>query len=235
MEPAGEIHYGRGSYQNISTFYEIDPNRTYISHDPDNWANRRMPGGSEILQAITSASVMLLFIRHADRIKIGCMTGGLGALAATNREHVWRSAAYYPMTQLIKYARGLSLMPSVVCDTYDIPGYATSDFHQYDTHQDVPYIESAAAYDGNKGELNVFVINRNWEKDTALELDVRGFEGYTFKEQIQLYSDDIDAANSYEEPNVIIPSTSSTARFEKGKVSTIVRKLSWNVFRFEKQ
>jgi alpha-L-arabinofuranosidase len=235
MEPAGEIHYGRGSYQNISTFYEIDPNRTYISHDPDNWANRRMPGGSEILQAITSASVMLLFIRHADRIKIGCETGGLGALAATNREHVWRSAVYYPMTQLIKYAHGVSLMPAVDCATYDIPGYATSDFHQYDTHQGVPYIESAAAYDESNGELNVFVINRNWEKDTALELDVRGFEGYTFKEQIQLYTDDINAANSYEEPNIIIPSTSSTARFKKGKVSTIVRKLSWNVFRFEKQ
>ncbi|MBN2239510.1 MAG: hypothetical protein JW712_07035 [Dehalococcoidales bacterium] len=235
-EPVKDIHYGRGSYQNVSTFYEFNPERTYVRHDPDNWETRNGPrGGSEILQALTSASVMLLFMRYADRIKIGCMTGGLNALAATNREHVWRSAAYYPMTQLIRYAHGVSLMPSVDCDTYDIPGYATSDFHQYDTHKEVPYIESAAAFDENNGELNIFVINRNWEQDTELELDIIGFKEYDFIEQIEMYTNDIDAANSYEDPEVIIPSVNSSAVFENGKVSAAVKKLSWNVFRFGKK
>jgi len=236
MEPVKEIHHGRGANQNINGFYEFDPARTYVHHDPDNWESRKMPGGSfEILQALTSASIMLLFLRHADRIKIGCMTGGLNALAATSREHVWKSVAYYPMTQLIKYARGVSLLPSVLCDTYDIPGYATSDSHQYDTHNGVPYIESAAAFDEGKGELTVFVINRNWEKDTSLELDVQGFKGYTFKEHMQLSTDDINAANSYENPNVIVPTVNAAARFAQGKVTTVVKKLSWNVFRFSKQ
>jgi alpha-N-arabinofuranosidase len=191
--------------------------------------------GGDILRALTSASTMLLFMRYADRVKIGCMTGGLGALAATSREHVWRSAAYYPFTQLIRYARGVSLMPSVDCDTYDIAGYAMSDWRQYDTHEGVPYIESAAAYDKASEELNVFVINRNWEQDTALELDVRGFEDYEFEEQVQLYADDIDAANSYENPNVVVPSVNSAARFEGGKVTTVAKKLSWNVFRLKKR
>jgi alpha-L-arabinofuranosidase len=235
MEPVKDIHYGRGNYQNISTFYEIDPNHTYVRHDPDNWETRRMPrNGSEILHALTAASTMLLFMRYANRIKIGCMTGGLNALAATNREHVWRSASYYPMTHLIKYAQGVSLMPSVDCDTYDIPGYATSDFHQYDTHTDIPYIESAAAFDQKNGELNIFVINRNWEQDITLELDVRGFEGYAFVEHLELFTEDIDASNSFENPNMIAPSNCSTAQFKNGKVSTTARKLSWNVIRFRK-
>ncbi len=236
MEPAGEIHHGRGSYQNISTFYEFNPNRTYIHHDPDNWGTRTMPRESyEILQALTSASTMLLFMRHADRIKIGCMTGGLNALAASNREHVWRSAAYYPTTHLIKFAQGTSLLPSVDCASYDIPGYATSDFHQYDTHNNVPYIESAAAFDESNGKLTVFVINRNWEEDTLLELDVRGFEGYAFIEQIQLFTDELSAVNSFENPNSIVPSVRSAAEFRDGIISTTARKLSWNVFRFEKR
>ena len=126
-------------------------------------------------------------------------------------------------------------MPSVDCDTYDIPGYASSDWRQYDTHEGVPFIESAAAYDQASGELNVFVINRNWEQDITLELDVRGFEEYGFEEQIQLYSDDIDAANSYEDPDAVVPSVHAAARFEGGKVTTVAKKLSWNVFRFKKR
>jgi len=236
MRPLNKLHYGRGGNVNLTSFFEFDPNKTYVRHDPDNWSTRRMFQHSpDIINALTSASTMLIFMRYADRIKIGCMTGGLNALAATNREHVWRSASYYPMTQLIKYGRGVSLMPSVDCDTYDIPGYAVSDVHQYDTHEGVQYIESAVAYDEVNGELNVFIINRNWEQDTTLELNVHGFEGYDFVEQIQLYTDDINAANSYEDPNVIIPSISFATKFENGKVSTVVKKLSWNVFRFKKQ
>lgn len=235
MEPKSPLHYGRGGCINFSSFESFDPKRTYVRHDPDNWGTMSFPHGSEIINAISSASTILTFLHHADRIKIGCMTGGLGALAAADHDHVWKSASYYPFAQLIQYGRGVSLTPSVSCDTYDIPGYATSDFHQYDTHEGVPYIESAAAYNEAKGELNVFVINRNWEQDTSLELDVSGFEGYDFVEQTQLYSDDINASNSYENPNVIVPSINSDAKFENGKVSTVTKKLSWNMFRFTKK
>jgi alpha-N-arabinofuranosidase len=80
----------------------------------------------------------------------------------------------------------------------------------------------------------VFVINRNWEQDTTLELDIGGFKGYDFIEQIELHTDDLNAANTYENPNVIIPSIRAVDKFEEGKVSTVVKKLSWNVFRFKK-
>ena len=235
MQPASPLHYGRGGRINFSSFENFDPNKTYVYHDPDNWGKMIRPSSLEILDAISSASTILTFLHHADRIKIGCMTGGLEALAATDRDHVWKSASYYPLTQLIKYGQGVSMTPSVSCDTYDIPGYAISDFNQYDTHEGVPYIEAAAAYNEADGELNVFVINRNWEEDTSLELDVSGFKGYDFVEQIQLYSDDINAANSYKNPNVIVPSINSEAKFKDGKVSTVTKKLSWNVFRFTKK
>jgi alpha-N-arabinofuranosidase len=234
MQPARPLHYGWAGNINVNAFYQFDPEATYVRHDPDDWSTRRfrMRGG-DILRALTGASTMLLLMRYADRVKIGCMTGGLGALAATDREHVWRPAAYYPFTQLIRWGRGVSLVPSVDCDTYDIPGYASSDWRQYDTHEGVPYIESAAAYDETNGALTVFVINRNWEQDTTLALDVRGFEGVEFVEHVQLYTDDIDAANSYEDPDAIVPSVNSAAKFEGGKVTAVAKKLSWNVFRFK--
>ncbi len=235
MRPAKGIHYGKGGNLNFSSFNLFKPDATYVLHDPNDWSNRRMyPRGGEIISAVAHASTILTLLRYADRVKIGCMTGGLGALAATDRDHVWRSATYYPYSQLIQYGRGVSMRTSVDCDTYDIPGYAVDDFHQYDTHEGVPYIESAAAFDEANGELNVFVINRNWEQDTSLDLDVSGFAGYGFVEQIELFSDDLEAANSYENPDAIKPVISAAAKFENGKVSTVAKRLSWNVFRFKK-
>ena len=234
MEPSKELHYGRGGRQSATSFYQFDPTKKYVRHDPDNWGQRKMRFKSnEILNALASVSTMLTFLRYADRVKIGCMTGGLGAIASTSREHVWKSASHYAFTDLINYGRGISLMPSVDCDTYDIPGYATSDFHQYDTHEGVPFIDSAAAYDEENGELNVFVINRNWNEDTTLDLDVSGFGALKFIEHKELFSEDMEAENSYENPDNILPGVSSIAKYENGKVKTTVKKLSWNVLRFK--
>ena len=52
------------------------------------------------------------------------------------------------------------------------------DYTQYDTKEGIKYIQSAAAIDEENNELNVFVINRSWETDNTIELDVSGFVGY---------------------------------------------------------
>ncbi|NLN46668.1 MAG: alpha-L-arabinofuranosidase [Clostridiaceae bacterium] len=235
MMPKKEFRYGNGENPNGFVFDLLNPDKHYVRHDPDNWETRRMRArGSQMLQAITMASTMLTMINRADRVKIGCMTGGLGALAATDRENVWHAATRIPYTQLIQLGQGVALKGSVECDTFDVPGYAIDNFRQYDTMEGLPYIETAAALEESTGDLNVFVINRNWEQDTALELDVSGFAGYRFVEQIQLFSDDPEAANTLETPDAIAPSVSTSAVCRDGKVDTTVKKLSWNVFRFKK-
>jgi alpha-N-arabinofuranosidase len=229
-QPLGEILPGRGTVWE----HEFDPNREYIRHDPDNMILRfKMNAG--ILNALSSASTLLVLLRHADRVKIGCMTGGLGAIASTNRDHVWKPAAYYPFTQLMKYGRGVSLQTVVDGDTFDIPGYAVSHQFQYRTHNDIGFIDSAATFDEANGDLNIFVINRDWENDRLLEIDINGFDGYNFVEHTHLYNDDINAANSYENPDVITPSINTDTKFKNGKVSAELKKLSWNVFRLKRQ
>jgi alpha-N-arabinofuranosidase len=187
-----------------------------------------------MLAALTSASTLLTLLRHADRIKIGCMTRGLGTIAATDRDHVWKPGGYYPFTQLMKYGRGVSLQTAVECDTYDIPGYAISHAFQYSDRKGIGFIETAAAYDEDKSELNVFAINRDWENDRPVELDISAFKGYRLVEHIQLFSDDIDAANTFENQDAVIPSVNEDAALKDGTVSANLKKLSWNVFRLKK-
>lgn len=233
----GKIHYGRGPHNIYAMFNSYNPNRKFVRHDPNNMGQGRRYGrmqSYEIMNTIASASTMLTFLNHADRIKIGCMTGGLRALAATDRDNVWRTALYYPFTDLIKYGKGTALQTSVDCDTYDVPAYALDDYTQYDTKEGIKYIQSAAAIDEENNELNVFVINRSWETDNTIELDVSGFVGYQFIEHIQLYTDDIEAQITLENPDAIAPSISKAAKFENGKVTSELKKISWNVFRFKR-
>ena len=197
------------------------------------------PGGSmrrpgDMVGALGNASVLLALLRHADRVQIGCMTGGISTLVASDREHLWKSAGYYPFTQLMRYGQGISLRTAVDCATFEIPGYAVDDNSQYPTKEGVPFIDTAAAVNQEMGELAVFVINRNWESDNTVELDASAFEGWHFVEHIQMYADDIDAANTWENPEAVKPTVNSATVCANGKVTANLKSLSWNVFRFKK-
>ena len=226
------LNYGRGLHGILAPHYTFDKEKKFVRHDPDNMPARIFPGG-DMLYALTSASTMLAFLRHADRVKIGCMTGGLRVLAATDRSNVWKHAAHYPFTQLMRYGRGVSLQVAVRGETFDIPGYAMNDTSQFYTQKDLPFIDTAAAYDADTGALSLFVINRDWEDDHTLEININAFGGYKLIEHIELYSDDMDAKNTYEDEK-IKPSANSDAKLTDGKCTSRVKKLSWNVFRFEK-
>ncbi len=237
IRPGRELRHGYGPHNLYMDHYSF-PTRPYVRHDPNNMVTMGMPPlgrHGDMPGALGNASVLLAFLRHADRVKVGCMTGGLGTLASADREHIWRNAGYYPFTQLMTYGRGVSMRVSVDCDTFDIPGYAIDDNSQYCRHEGLPFIDAAAALDEEKGELSVFVINRNWEASNNVVVDVSGFEGWSLVEHIQLYSDDPEAANTYERPDAIVPTVNKAAAFAGGKASASLKSLSWNVFRFGKR
>jgi alpha-N-arabinofuranosidase len=162
------------------------------------------------------------------------MTGGLHALCSTDHDHVWKSGTYYPYSHLVRYGRGVSLQTAVDCETFDIPSYFIDDGTQYQRREGIPFLDTAAAVDENAGELNIFVINRKWDGDMSVDIDVSGFEGWKFVEHIQMYSDDLSARNSYDDPNVLLPTINKDTTFDNGKLSTNMKRLSWNVFRFTK-
>ena len=235
MRPAGKARLGQNGREHALNFYSFDPARKYVRHDPDDWSTRRMPPSSgEMLHVLGTAGVQLTLLRHADRIRIGCATGGLGDLCMTDREHVWRGAGYYPFTQMIRCAGGISLQPVVRCDTYDVEGYAIDDMNQYAGFENVAYIQSAAALNAAEDELTVFVINADWEDRQELTLDVRGFAGWRFAGHTALHSDDPEVRNTYERPDALIPHPVAGTRFENGLCTAVLPSLSWNVFRFVK-
>lgn len=49
-----------------------------------------------------------------------------------------------------------------------------------------------------------------------------------------MYSEDLTARNTYENPNAVIPTVNRDAKFENGKATVTLKSLSWNVLRFRK-
>lgn len=231
--PLSPLNPGYGPHNMARCHYKFNPDRKYILHDPDNMPERVFPGG-DMLHALTMASTQLAFLRRADRVKIGCMTGGLGALCASNHDHVWKAASHYVFSLMMKYAKGTSLQTAVDCETYDIPGYAIDDNSQYPNKEGVPYVDAATAWDKENDTVSVFVINRNAETDYPVSIDAHAFEGYTFKEHIAMYSEDLEVKNTYENPDALLPKTVKDASFENGILTTRVQPLSWNVLVFQK-
>ena len=186
----------------------------------------------EMLQALGTASTMLVLLRHADRVKIGCATGGLNALCRTDREHAWKGAAHYPFVQLIRWARGVSLQCPVVCETVDVPAYAIDDMNQYGGFTGVKTIQAAAALEEAAEELTVFVINADPEEEQLLTLDLRGFEGWRLLGHLEMAAAHPDDADTWDHPDTILPRENAETRLEKGCLTACLRKESWNVFRF---
>ena len=236
LRPRGEARLGLGGRQTADMFCAFDPERTYVRHDPDDWSTRREPATpNEMLSALGMAGTMLVMLRHADRVRIGCATGGLGCLCRTDREHAWKGASHYPFTQMIRWARGVSLQCQVDCARYDVPGYAIDDMNQYAGFEGVDTVQAAAALDEECGTLTVFAINADLDDAQLLELDARAFEGWTFREHIEMHASSPEIANTYENPNAILPRAVTGTRCEGGVVTAKLEKASWNVLRFEKK
>ena len=234
FRPVQGAHLGLGGRQPAMGFLGMDPKRKYVRHDPDDWSTRRaFPRQGEMPRTLANASVMLVMLRHADRIRIGCATSGLAQLCATDREHTWKSAAYYPMTQLIRHARGVSLQPVVACETFNVAGYAIDDMNQYGDFEGVPCIQAAAALNEEAGEMTVFVINADVADCHELSLDVTAFAGWAFREHSALYTEDPDACNDVDHPDAIVPRKIGATRCEAGQLTAVLQPLSWNMFRFE--
>ena len=233
IRPNSPLHPGYGYHNMVEAHYRFDPEKKYVLHDPDNMTERFRPGG-DLLQMLSMVSIQLAFLRHADRVKIGCMTGGLGALCSANREHVWKSASHYAFMLMMEYARGISMRTAVESETFDLPGYAIDDTSQYTGKEGLYYIDAASAWDQGQGRLAIFVVNRSEENEYPLTVDVRGFGDYFFEGHQEISGGDLERRNSYEEPDLLCPAEHPGGVFEKGLLKTSVKPLSFNVIVMKK-
>lgn len=175
--------------------------------------------------ALLVGSMLLTFLRHADRVKMACLAQLVNVIAPIMTEdggRVWKQTIFYPYMHTSTFGRGVSLKPVV-----DSPKYDASDY------TDVPYLDSAVVYDEENEYLTIFALNRHLSESLDLNCDVRSFEGYQIEEHIVLENDDLKAVNTADKEKVA-PHRGGQSQLDDGMLTARLAKASWNVIRLRK-
>lgn len=188
--------------------------------------NRALPLLEDIYNfedALLAGSMLITFLRNADRVKIACLAQLVNVIApimTRNGGGCWAQTIFYPFMHASCYGRGTSLRALVNSPVYDCRDYDA-----------VPLINSTAVM-GDDGSVTVFCVNRDTAEDCELSIDLRAFDKLRFAEHIVLHHDDVKAVNTEEHPDNVAPAAGAPASVDGGRASVVVPALSWNVIRF---
>lgn len=176
--------------------------------------------------ALVVGSILITFLRHADRVKMACLAQLVNVIAPIMTETgggACRQTIFYPYLHASLYGRGISLNPVVQSPKYDSADYT-----------DVPYLDSAATWNEEQDELTIFAVNRSLEEDLELSCTLGSFDGYRVVEHIKLDGDDLKAVNTVAKPDAVIPSLATAPTMDDCKLTVRLSKASWNVIRLRK-
>jgi alpha-N-arabinofuranosidase len=167
--------------------------------------------------------ILNTFIRRSDRVRIACIAQLVNVIAPIMTEDggaAWRQTIYYPFYYASRYGRGAALQLVVDGPSYDS-----------DEENEVPYLDVSAVHSEDGRTLTFFAVNRH--PDTALDLDVRleGFGGPRLIEQVEMSHGYLEAVNTAQRPETVVPTKVESAGVEDGRVRAALKPLSYNVIR----
>jgi len=173
--------------------------------------------------ALVFGCMMNVLLRHADRVRMACMSllvNAISPIMTVTGGPVWRQTTFYPYKYGTRHGKGVSLRAAVQCPTYENPTYGP-----------VPYLDVAAAHDGEKGEVAVFVVNRHESEAADLALTAAGFGTVECIEHVVLGARDPMGANTKDDPVAVVPHAGPGGRFEGETLTTRIPPFSWNMLR----
>jgi alpha-L-arabinofuranosidase len=173
--------------------------------------------------ALVVGLMLITLMRHADRVKIGCLAQLVNTIAPIKTVvggPTVRETTYYPYLHASRFGRGTVLDMQV-----RTPQYPNA------TYDAVPLLDAVAVLNEEREELTIFAVNRSREDRLPLEGDLRGVAGYGVVEHLVLEHPDPLATNTVAQPNAIVPHAHGDAQLVQGRLTATLPSLSWNVIR----
>jgi len=200
----------------------------YHSHDRDS-KNEPWQQSPPILEdvynfedALLLGCLLITLLKNCDRVKIACLAQLVNVIAPIMTEKggdAWRQTTFYPFMHAANNGHGVVLMPKM-----DSPVY---DCEEFDS---VPYVESVAVNNEEKGELVIFAVNRSVDKAIDFEVDLQGFTASSILEFSEMSGHDVKQSNTKSNAPVM-PAGSNAAKINGSLVQASLKPLSWNMIR----
>ena len=174
------------------------------------------------LDALLVGSMLITLLKHADRIKIACLAQLVNTIApimTVPGGPAWKQTIYYPFLHASNYGRGTALQTLT-----DAPKYDSKDF------TGVPVLDAVAVMSGDERELTIFAVNKG-DEELDITCCLRDFPGSAVSEHIIMTSEDLDAGNTPQQPNLITPAHSDRHVLNENTLLAKAPAYSWNVLR----
>jgi alpha-N-arabinofuranosidase len=175
-----------------------------------------------VVDAVVVGSLLISLLKHADRVKIGCLAQLVNVIAPIRSEPggpSWRQTTFHPFALTSAHGRGTVLHTSPVGPT-----------HETNWLGEVSVVDLVAVRETDDN-IAVFAVNRSQTDDARLDLDVRALGGSVRAEHVAIFDDDPDAVNSADEPDRVTPHTLDAVSADDGRLSVVLPSLSWNMLR----
>lgn len=176
--------------------------------------------------ALVVGLMLIALLKNSDRVKVACLAQLVNVIAPIMTENggkAWAQTIFYPYLHASRYGRGYALTTLLETTKHD-----TKDF------SDVPDVDAISVWNDEKEELTVFAVNRDFEEENLLKVNLKDFAGYAPVEQIELAGFDLMAVNTAGSQPVQ-PTKKALSGVYDAMPEIALRPLSWNVIRFKKQ
>jgi alpha-L-arabinofuranosidase len=168
--------------------------------------------------ALVVAQWLSVFLRKCDVLKIACLAQIVNVIAPilTTTQGMLKQSIFYPLALFSQHASGASLDPLV-----KVAAYETKRFGE------MPLLDVSASYDEEHAKGAAFLVNRSLEEALEVEIQWRGSAPKQVSGAWQLSGNDPKAANSFEDPNVVVPQALSGVTLNDGRIRLTLPPLSF--------
>jgi alpha-N-arabinofuranosidase len=218
----------RGRHKKLITLSVDEWNVWYQSRfaqiqDSLEWetAPRLIEDTYSVVDAVVVGDLMISLLKHADRVKIGCLAQLVNVIAPIRCEPngpAWRQTTYHPFALTSANGRGTVLHTAV-----------RGPSHETKWMGDVPLLDLVAVHDGAADTVAVFAVNRSQTEPMTVDLDVRPLHGDVVADHVAVFDDDANAVNSAEEPDRVTPRRLDTVAADGAALTVVLPALSWNM------
>ena len=170
--------------------------------------------------ALVVAQWLNVFLRKADVLKIACLAQIVNTISplTTRGERLLKQTTYYPLTMVSNHAAGMALDVLTQAPPYDTRAYGP-----------LPLLDVSASYDAATDRGAVFLVNRSLSDTVTAEIAWQGAAPARAISRIQLAGDHPKAANTFEQPDQIVPTARPGDRIDGGKTTLQLPPLSFTV------
>ncbi len=187
-------------------------------------ASPRIEDKYSLLDALVLGGLICTMINHADRLKMGCLAQLVNVIAPILTEKggkAIRQTIFYPFMHGSLNAKGKALNLRT-----DLPKIQSKRYGEADA------VTVAATYDEEKENIVLFALNCSQNDDIRIDVDFRGFGNVKVISHTVLDGNDLNAKNTFENPNTVVPREMKMVNFDTSD-GIVIPKMSWNLVIFK--